>query len=47
MHNWWMNQLSNGSNPPVPCDVWRIHILILAQTIGTPLELIVASRGKS
>ena len=46
MHNLFIEQLSNGSNPSMLCSVWYIYVLTLSQTLATLLELILASRGK-
>ena len=42
-----MEQLANGSNPPMLCDMWCVYILAFTQSLGTLLELLLASRGKS
>ena len=47
MHNCLMEQLANGSNPPMLCDMWCAYVIAFTQSIATLLELILASRGKS
>lgn len=47
MHNFLMEALADGSNPPMLCNMWHIYVFALSQTLATLLELILASRGKS
>lgn len=41
-----MEELGNGSNPTMLCDIWRVYIIAFAQSLATSLELILASRSK-
>lgn len=42
-----MEQLGNGSNPPLLCDMWCAYTIVFTQSLATSLELILAVRGKS
>jgi hypothetical protein len=47
MHNFLIEGLANGNNPPKLCDMWPAYVVAFSQALGTLLELILASRGKS
>lgn len=46
MHNFLIERLADGSNPPILCNVWYAYVLTLSQTFATLLEFILAVRGK-
>jgi hypothetical protein len=44
MHNFLIEGLANGNNPPKLCDMWPAYVVAFSQALGTLLELILASR---
>ncbi|KAF8556762.1 hypothetical protein OG21DRAFT_553100 [Imleria badia] len=43
-HNFLIEALANGSNPPTLCNMWPVYVFAFSQTLATLLELTLASR---